>query len=416
MCAKRGRECTRPGTCLSRGSHRAFSGPQQDTGKECALFLFPYSERGHWKNVWHMKSKLLHPAVALVAVDGRARSPSAPRGRAALVAAMITIAITALADNPTISVSARQRYPWNGLVDVHFTITGDAGTKYETSFTAKDMVGNTNIAMRTIRKADGTAAATKEPLLPGTYSWVWDAAADLPKDFKCDRVTVTGMAAESVEKTYMVVNLTSGSVTYLDSVPSGGWENTHKSTLMVLRKVPASGSVKEFYIGIFEITQAQWTKLGMSNDSSHKSSYYPAEHMSGWEVREYVAKMRTLTKMGYFCFPSEAQWLVAANYGAGGFKTGDTEYTVGSLSANTLGVYDLKGNVEEWIRSLKGNNGSYASSYGAIGSYYGANSTELNQWKNSGNRGPTAASSNMGARIAYSTTDYKSVNGSGGAD
>ena len=52
-------------------------------------------------------------------------------------------------------VTARQRYPWNGLVDLHFTITGDAGTKYDTSFTAKDMVGNTNIAMKTIRKADG---------------------------------------------------------------------------------------------------------------------------------------------------------------------------------------------------------------------------------------------------------------------
>lgn len=95
-----------------------------------------------------------------------------------------------------VSINARQRYPWNGLVDLHFTITGDAGTKYDTSFTAKDMVGNTNIAMRTIRKADGTAAASKEQLLPGTYSWVWDAAADLPKDFKCDRVTVTGTAVD----------------------------------------------------------------------------------------------------------------------------------------------------------------------------------------------------------------------------
>ena len=67
-------------------------------------------------------------------------------------------ASTGLGAEPAISVEARQRYPWNGLVDVYFTITGDAGTKYDTSFTAKDMVGNTNIAMRTIRKADGTAA------------------------------------------------------------------------------------------------------------------------------------------------------------------------------------------------------------------------------------------------------------------
>ena len=53
VCAKRGGECTQLGACLSRGSHRAFSGPQQDTGKECALFLFPYSKRGHWwKTEW----------------------------------------------------------------------------------------------------------------------------------------------------------------------------------------------------------------------------------------------------------------------------------------------------------------------------------------------------------------------------
>ena len=63
-----------------------------------------------------------------------------------------------LAADPGITVSARQRYPWNGLVDLNFTITGDAGTKYDTSFTAKDMVGNTNIAMRTIRGVNGFVA------------------------------------------------------------------------------------------------------------------------------------------------------------------------------------------------------------------------------------------------------------------
>ena len=103
---------------------------------------------------------------------GWARTPAAPLGRAVAprpphctrpacpqwfvaICAFFTIAISTFAADPTISVEARQRYPWNGLVDLHFTITGDSGTKYESSFTAKDMVGNTNIAMRTIRKADG---------------------------------------------------------------------------------------------------------------------------------------------------------------------------------------------------------------------------------------------------------------------
>ena len=79
-----------------------------------------------------------------------------------LMCAVLWLAWVAVAAEPTISVEARQRYPWNGLVDINFTITGTSGTKYDTSFTAKGMVGNTNIAMRTIRKADGTAAAAKD--------------------------------------------------------------------------------------------------------------------------------------------------------------------------------------------------------------------------------------------------------------
>ena len=90
---------------------------------------------------------------------------------ARICAVAVLCAGTALAADPGITVSARQRYPWNGLVDVHFTITGDAGTKYDTSFTAKDMVGNTNIAMRTIRKADGTAAAAKDFNYNGLVLW-----------------------------------------------------------------------------------------------------------------------------------------------------------------------------------------------------------------------------------------------------
>ena len=89
-------------------------------------------------------------------------------------------------------VVARQRYPWNGLVDVIFTITGDIGTTYDVSFTAKDLVGNTNLTMKTLYKSDGAAAnAAKEQLLPGTYNWVWDVTADLGEGVVLDHVTVS---------------------------------------------------------------------------------------------------------------------------------------------------------------------------------------------------------------------------------
>ena len=70
---------------------------------------------------------------------------------------LFCVAVSAVAAEPGILVEARQRYPWNGLVDLHFTITGTSDTRYDTSFTAKDMVGITNIAMRTIRESTGAA-------------------------------------------------------------------------------------------------------------------------------------------------------------------------------------------------------------------------------------------------------------------
>ena len=118
-------------------------------------------------------------------------------GLAALTLACSGMAWAAFAAEPTISVEARQRYPWNGLVDINFTITGEAGTRYYTSFAADDVVGGTNIAMQTIRKSEGSLAVAREALLPGSYKWVWDAAADLPRDWMCDRVTVTGTAFDA---------------------------------------------------------------------------------------------------------------------------------------------------------------------------------------------------------------------------
>ena len=90
------------------------------------------------------------------------------------------------------SVTAAQRYPWNGLVDVQFSFTEVNNNSGQVSLSAKDVAGNTNLPMKTIFKSNGTAVnMSGESLSPGTYKWVWNAAADLPKDFKCDRVTVT---------------------------------------------------------------------------------------------------------------------------------------------------------------------------------------------------------------------------------
>ena len=92
----------------------------------------------------------------------------------------------------SISITATPRYPWNGKVDLKFTIDGTSGTKYDTSFTAKDVAGGTNLTMKTLYKSNGTAAnVAKEQLLPGTYNWVWDATADLGEGTVLERVAIT---------------------------------------------------------------------------------------------------------------------------------------------------------------------------------------------------------------------------------
>lgn len=100
--------------------------------------------------------------------------------RVPLFFAILVSALGLSAAEPTISVTATPRYPWNGKVDLKFTIAGTSGTKYDTSFTAKDVAGGTNLTMKTLYKSNGAAANVgKEALLPGTYNWVWDAEEDL---------------------------------------------------------------------------------------------------------------------------------------------------------------------------------------------------------------------------------------------
>ena len=305
-------------------------------------------------------------------------------------------------------VTARQRYPWNGLVDLHFTITGDTGTKYDTSFTAKDMVGNTNIAMRTIRKADGTSAAAKEQLLPGTYTWIWDAAADLPKDFKCDRVTVTGTAV-TADPLYMVIDLAgSYPISYLYDVPSGGWNNTYKTSKLVLRKIKkgsnsAGGSMSsDMLVGIFEVTQKQYqqvvgdlyvgdhpnTGILPKGDTRPVAGSYMTEPCDTRFVSALNKKVTTLSVVK----PTRKQWEYACRAGtttkfnngtdteagmklvgrySGNTSDGkggyDSETTaVGSYAPNAWGLYDMHGNAQE-VTSEHDPNYEYAVGFYVMG-------------------------------------------------
>ena len=378
-------------------------------------------------------------------------------GMVLLAVAALGTSLAVFAADPAITVSARQRYPWNGFVDINFTITGDAGTKYDTSFTAKDMVGNTNIAMRTIRKADGTAANVEgEALYPGTYHWVWDAAADLPDGFQCERVTVAATADEW-NPLYMVVDLSGGPdssaypVSYLDAVPDGGWSDEYKTTKLVLRRIEPGSFLmcgeyhvtltKPFYIGVFEVTDKQYrlvtgaatTVIGGSKDirPAQDISYGAIRGGSNWpssldvDVVSFMGKLRVRTALDVD-LPTEAQWEYACRagtlslYNNGGNTiqdlaqlgrySGSETAVVGSYIPNAWGLYDMHGNLSEWCLDWKATlsdnvvdplgplSGGSLSSRVVRGGDFGRGASQCtSEWR--GSRNPSSIALYVGFRI-----------------
>ena len=118
-----------------------------------------------------------------------------------------------------------------------------------------------------------------------------------------------------------------------------------------------------FEIGKFEVTQAEWDAV-MGTDPSHFKgcAACPVENIDGDTVRAFLTRLNQLTGKAYR-LPTAKEWQHAYNAGFSGTlddnawhvgNAGGRPHPVGQKNPNALGLYDLKGNVSEWVEETHG--------------------------------------------------------------
>ncbi len=322
-----------------------------------------------------------------------------------------------------IPTKAQQRYPWNGLVDIVCN-AGNIGTdELPLLISVTNAVTGEALRVKTLTLNGKVFTNGFSKVAMGTHHFIWNAAEDVPNGYVGERCGIKVTVPR--EFRYMIVDLSRGSgaasypVTYFGEVPPGGWTDEYKLSKLVLRRIPAGSFMmgspsnetgrdssdesqhkvtltKDFYMGVYEVTQKQWELVMGSNPSSYTDGARPVESVSYNNIRgslsgakwpsssdvdatSFMGKLRAKTGLATFDLPTEAQWEYACragtttalnsgknltstsscanmaevgryssnqNDGKGGYSSNHT--TVGSYLPNAWGLYDMHGNVYEW--------------------------------------------------------------------
>ena len=130
---------------------------------------------------------------------------------------------------------------------------------------------------------------------------------------------------------------------------------------------------KGFWLGKYEVTQAQWKSVMGSKPSYYKGSNRPVEQVSWEDVQGFIEKLNQAEGRKIYRLPTEAQWENAARAGTSSmWPFGNSESQLGSYAwysgnntpsgtkevgrkqANAWELHDMLGNVYEWCEDWYG--------------------------------------------------------------
>jgi formylglycine-generating enzyme required for sulfatase activity len=128
-----------------------------------------------------------------------------------------------------------------------------------------------------------------------------------------------------------------------------------------------------FYLGKYEVTQAEWQAV-MEENPCHFTGdpYLPVENVSWEDMQAFIQRLHEKEDVTSYRLPTEAEWEYACRAGSTtAYSFGDDpeqlgEYArynansneevhpVGQRKPNTFGLYDMHGNVWEWVQDWYG--------------------------------------------------------------
>ena len=156
------------------------------------------------------------------------------------------------------------------------------------------------------------------------------------------------------------------------TIPAGSFQMGSKKANSDKKPVYEVTISRGFELGKYEVTQGQWKAVMGYNPSEFENcgDNCPVENVSWMDIQKFLNLLNARKDGHIYRLPTEAEWEYAAQAGATGDygamgkldeiawynkNSGKRTHPVGQKKPNAWGLYDMSGNVMEWVQDLFGN-------------------------------------------------------------